>query len=65
MFKRLKIKFKEYLIDIAIKQNEIIQEILIEPYGTTRYEILKLHLAILELKINLIKEVFKIKWNGD
>ena len=53
--------FVEYLYKFLYEQGEIIDEILTEPYGTTRYEILRLHLAILDLKINLIKEIFKIK----
>ena len=50
-----------HLSELNTRQREIIDEILIEPYGTTRYEILRLHLAILDLKITLIKEIFKIK----
>lgn len=35
-------------------------EMSIEPYGSLRYEVLKLHIYILDLRITLIKELFRI-----
>lgn len=61
-----KIKFKIYNIfirhlqELVEKQREIIDEILIEPYGSLSYDFLKLHMYILDLKITLIKELFRI-----
>lgn len=62
-FQKVKLKiynnFIRYLEKIIYEESEMLNEILIEPYGTARYEILKLHLVILGLKVDLIKEIFK------
>lgn len=56
----LKDLIDKHLIELIEIQNEILEEILITPCGTTRYEILKLHLAILDLRITIVKEMLKI-----
>lgn len=56
----LKDLIDKHLIELIERQNEILEEILIEPYRTTRYEILKLHMSILDLRITIVKEIFKI-----
>lgn len=53
--------FINYLQELVNEQKELIKEILLEPYGTTRYKVLELHSIILDLKIILIKELFRIK----
>ena len=58
--RRIHNNFIKYLHKLLHEQKELIQEMLIEPYGTIRYEILKLHLAILDLKINLLKEIREV-----
>jgi hypothetical protein len=59
----LKIKdtIVNHLLELVGRQEEIMEEILVEPYGTTRYEILRLHLIVLELRVTVIKELFRIK----
>lgn len=56
----LKDLIDKHLIELLERENEILEEILIEPCGTTRYEILKLHMSILDLRITIVKEIFKI-----
>ena len=62
-----KVKFKmyicltDYLNGLIIEEKELLEEIIIEPYGTTRYEVLKLHSVVLELKIGIIKNILKIQ----
>lgn len=64
-FQKIKLKtynaFINHLQELVDEQKELIGEILIEPYGTTRYKVLELHSIILDLKIILIKELFRIK----
>lgn len=64
-FQKIKLKtyniFIRHLQEILERQRQIIDEILIEPYGSIRYNGLKLYMNILELKITLIKELFRIK----
>lgn len=64
-FQKIKLKiyniFISHLQEITERQREIMEEILIEPYGSLIYEILKLHMNILELRITIIKELFRIK----
>ena len=64
VFQKVKIKIynvlSKHLKYVIYEQNKVLIEMLIEPYGTTRYNILKLHLAILDLRIVLIREIFRI-----
>ena len=64
-FQKIKLKiyniFIRYLQELIERQREIIDEMLIEPYGSLRYVTLKLHMNVLDLKIIFIKELFKIK----
>lgn len=53
--------FIRHLQELVERQREIIDEILIQPYGSVKYEALKLHMNVLDLKITFIKELFKIK----
>ena len=55
----------KHLIELLEKQNVILEEVLITPYGTIRYEVLKLHVSILDLRITIIKELFKINQRGE
>ena len=62
-----KVKFKMYsclvdcMNDLIFEKKNLLEEIIIEPYGTTRYEALKLHSVVLELKIDIIKGILKIQ----
>ena len=64
-FQKIKLKiyniFISHLQEITERQREIMEEILIVTYGSIIYEILKLHMNILELRITIIKELFRIK----
>ena len=61
-----KVKFKmyicltDYLNGLIIEEKELLEEIITEPYGTTRYEVLKLHSVVLVLKIDVIKSILKV-----
>lgn len=57
----LKSIIDKHLVELLEKQNKILEEILIEPYGSVKYEALKLHMNVLDLKITFIKELIKIK----
>lgn len=54
-------KVLNHLLQLVEKQREVIDEILIEPYGSVRYEVLKLHMTVLDLKIIMMRGIFKIK----
>ena len=62
-----KVKFKmyicltDYLNGLIFEKKNLLEEMIIEPYGTTRYEVLKLHSVVLELKIGIIKNILKIQ----
>lgn len=60
-FQKIKLKiyniFIGHLQELTERQREIMEEILIEPYGSLRYEVLKLHMSVLNLKITLIREL--------
>lgn len=57
----LKSIIDKHLVELLEKQNKILEEILIEPYGSVRYEVLKLHMTVLDLKIIMMRGIFKIK----
>lgn len=64
-FQKMKLKIysclADYLNDLSIEEKEVLEEMIIEHYGTTRYDILKLHSVILELKISIVKGILKIQ----
>ena len=57
---RLSYFLSNYLYSLLLEENKILKEMLIESYGTTRYDVLKLHSVVLELKISIVKSVLKV-----
>ena len=49
----------DYLYKLLKERKDLLREIILEPYGTLRYDVLKLHSAILELKIDIVKSILK------
>lgn len=63
-FQKIRLKIyigiTDYLNELLEEEKEILKEIITEPYGTTRYDVLKLHSVVLELKISIVKSVLKV-----
>lgn len=57
---RLSYFLSDYLYSLLLEENKILKEMLIEPYGTLRYNVLKFHGAILTFKITIVKNILKI-----
>ena len=58
---KIYIDITDYLTKLLGEEKEILKEMIAEPYGTIRYEVLNLHSVVLELKISIVKSILKIQ----
>ena len=62
---KIRLGFIKFLVDylkaLTEKQNKMFKKMLLEPCGTLRHDTLELYLAVLELRINVIKDILKIE----
>lgn len=58
---RIKGFILDYLELLLKEEDELLIEIILEPCGTLRHEALKLHSAILEFKISVVKSILRME----